>query len=82
MVKISDYMDTAAGDQRHREETGAELYEDGMDRYVRQKIETTMDGEMCAPGCYFYSENRRKPICWLGRGSERLRDGCRTALCR
>ncbi|WP_141730573.1 hypothetical protein [Synergistes jonesii] len=53
-----------------------------MERYVRQEIRTTMDGEMCASDCYFYSENKRKPICWLGRGCERLRDGYRTALCK
>lgn len=53
-----------------------------MERYVKQKIETTMDGEMCAPQCYFYSANRRMPICWLGRGYERIRNGCRTALCK
>ena len=53
-----------------------------MERYVRQEIRTTMDGEMCAPDCYYYSENHEKPICWLGRGHERLRDGNRTPLCR
>lgn len=53
-----------------------------MERFVRQPIETTMDGEMCAPGCYYYSPNKGKPVCWLGRGCERLREGNRTALCK
>ena len=52
-----------------------------MLRYVRQPIETSHDGQYCSPDCFFYSANKRSPICWLGRGHERIEKGRRTARC-
>lgn len=52
-----------------------------MQRYVKQPIETTDDGRQCSPYCYFYSANKGTPICWLGRGHERINKSRRTPRC-